>query len=398
MEEPRERVKRDILDIVSYCINCRFCLPSCPLFEITKGNITQGASGITQALYYAVKWGEADKETINELRDILYSCTTCKNCELACKSLSTAVKLVDAIEKGRQLLIEEMRGPMPEQKRALESSERYGNPYGMLPAERKDWMKGLNVPNFSREEGLEFLFYVGCTAPHDARVQDMTIAIIQLLKKAQVRFGILEDEVCCGCPSLRMGEELLFQDLCEKNVNQFKSLGVKQIVTLSPHCFDTFLNRYPKQEMQGVKIQHYSQFLADLIEQKRLIFNSGIKKKVTYQDPCYLGRHNDIYEKPRRVLNSIPGIEFVEFGRARDDSLCCGGGGGRMWTDFDAEEERLANIRVREALEVGAEILVTACPFCLINMEDGVKSVNVEDSLKVKDLAELVVEALPYLE
>lgn len=394
MEEAKERVKRDILDILSYCINCRFCLPSCPLFEITKGNVSQGASGITQALYYAVKWGEADKETINELRDILYSCTTCKNCELACRSLSTSVKLVDAIEMGRQLLIEEMRGPMPEQKRALESSERYGNPYGMLPAERKEWMKGLNVPNFSREEGLEFLFYVGCTAPHDVRVQDMTRAIIQLLRKAQIRFGILEDEVCCGCPSLRMGEEVLFQDLCEKNVNQFKSLGVKQIVTLSPHCFDTFLNRYPKEEMQGIKIQPYSQFLADLIEQKRLIFNSRIEAKVTYQDPCYLGRHNNIYEEPRRVLKSIPGIKLLEFGRSRDDSFCCGGGGGRMWTDFDAEEERLANIRVREALEVGAEVLVTACPFCLINMEDGVKSVNVEDSLKVRDLAELCVEAL----
>jgi len=394
VEEAKERVKRDILDILSYCINCRFCLPSCPLFEITKGNVSQGASGITQALYYAVKWGEADKETINELRDILYSCTTCKNCELACRSLSTSVKLVDAIEMGRQLLIEEMRGPMPEQKRALESSERYGNPYGMLPAERKEWMKGLNVPNFSREEGLEFLFYVGCTAPHDVRVQDMTRAIIQLLRKAQIRFGILEDEVCCGCPSLRMGEEVLFQDLCEKNVNRFKSLGVKQIVTLSPHCFDTFLNKYPKEEMQGIKIQPYSQFLADLIEQKRLIFNSGIEAKVTYQDPCYLGRHNNIYEEPRRVLKSIPGIKLLEFGRSRDDSFCCGGGGGRMWTDFDAEEERLANIRVREALEVGAEVLVTACPFCLINMEDGVKSVNVEDSLKVKDLAELCVEAL----
>ncbi|GAG82203.1 unnamed protein product, partial [marine sediment metagenome] len=267
--------------------------------------------------------GEADKETINELRDILYSCTTCKNCELACRSLSTSVKLVDAIEMGRQLLIEEMRGPMPEQKRALESSERYGNPYGMLPAERKEWMKGLNVPNFSREEGLEFLFYVGCTAPHDVRVQDMTRAIIQLLRKAQIRFGILEDEVCCGCPSLRMGEEVLFQDLCEKNVNQFKSLGVKQIVTLSPHCFDTFLNKYPKEEMQGIKIQPYSQFLADLIEQKRLIFNSRIEAKVTYQDPCYLGRHNNIYEEPRRVLKSIPGIKLLEFGRSRDDSFCC---------------------------------------------------------------------------
>jgi len=393
-QEIKAKLKKDILDILGYCINCRFCLPSCPRFDITAGDISQGASGITRALYYTVKWEETDKEILNELRDILYSCMTCKNCEIACKNLSTATKLVDAIEKGRQLLIEEMIGPMPEQKRALESLERYGNPYGMLPSERKDWMKGLNVPNFSKEAGAEVLFYVGCTAPHDAAVQNMAKAFVKLLEKAQVRFGVLEDEVCCGNPSLKMGEVSLFENLCEKNLNQFKSLGIKHIVTLSPHCFDTLANRYPQEAIQGIKVQHYSQFLADLIEQKRLVFNSRIEKKAAYQDPCYLGRHNDVYDAPRKVLSSILGAKFIEFPRSRADSLCCGGGGGRMWADFEAEVERIANLRVKEAIEIGVEIIVTACPWCLINIVDAVKSVNVEDKLRVKDFAELCVEAL----
>ena len=392
MEQSKETLRKDILSTVGQCINCRFCLPSCPLFEITKDNVAYGGSGIIQSLYWAVKWGETDRETLVELRDIVYSCTTCRNCELACRLLSTGVKLVDAIEKGRQLLIEEMVAPMPDQKAALEFSERYGNPYGMLPVERKDWMKGLNVPIFSK--GSEVLFYVGCTAPRDPLVGNMARSIAQLLKRAQVRFGILEDEVCCGCPSLRMGEELLFEDLRQKNLDRFKSLGVRHILTLSPHCFDTFVNEYPKEATEGIKIQHYSQFLADLIDQGKLVPKNKIEEKVTYQDSCYLGRRNDIYDVPRKVLNGIPGVKLVEFGRSREDSLCCGGGGGRMWSDFEAEEERLANIRVREALEVGAEIIATACPFCLINIEDGIKSVNVEDSLKVKDLAELIVKAI----
>ncbi len=388
-----EELKESILDVVTNCVKCRFCLAACPLFDITEGWHSQGAAGIICSLYTALRWG-AEGEFKETLRNLLFSCTTCKKCVLACQETSVGVDLLDAICKGRQLFIEEMIGPMPQQKKALEFSERYGNPYGMLPSERTEWMKGLGVPNFSRGAGLEVLLYIGCTAPHDSRVADVARAVIQLLKKAQVQLGILEDEVCCGCPAARLGEQLLFEDLTQENLNQFKSLGVKQIVTLSPHCFDTFINKYPKEEMQGIKIQHYSQFLAELIEQERLVSRSGIEKKVTYQDPCYLGRHNDIYEEPRKVLNSIPGIELVEFRRCKADSLCCGGGGGRMWADFEAERERLANIRVREALDVGAEIIVTACPFCLINIEDGIKSVNVEDSLKVKDLAELMLEAI----
>lgn len=394
-EDINVKLKEDILDVMSYCINCRFCLPACPLFEITTGDISNGASGITRSLYYAVKWGETDREVLNELRDILYSCMTCRNCEMACKNLSTGTKLVGAIEKGRELLIEKMIGPMPEQKKALISLQLYGNPNNILPSERKAWLTNLNLPTFSTE--TEILLYIGCTAPYDLEAQDMGMKLVQLLKKAEVRCGIFEDEICCGRPALEMGEMGeggLFEVICEKNVEQFQSLGVKHIVTLSPHCFDTFLNRYPKEVMQKIKVQHYSQFLADLIDQGQLILGTRIEKKVTYHDPCYLGRYNDVYDEPRRLLKSIPGLELEELSRAKADSLCCGGGGGRMWADFDAEVDRLANIRVKEALESGAEIIVTACPWCQINMVEGVKSVSVEDSMKAIGLAELCVQAL----
>jgi len=391
-EVTEEDLKKDILETMSYCILCRFCLPSCPLYQITPDGITQGASGITQALYHATKWGIEDKEILNELRDLLFACTSCKSCEIDCAKFGSAMKLVDIIEKGKQILVEEMIGPMPEQKRALESLYSYGNPYGVPSSKRKAWLKELNVPSFSKESDV--LFYLGCTAPNDFDAQNIARALVQLFEKAQIRFGILEDEICCGNPSLKMGERGLFEEICEKNLKQFKSLGVRHIVTLSPHCFDTFLNRYPQDAIQGIRVQHYSQFLAELIKQKQLSFKTRIEKKITYQDPCYLGRHNDVYDAPRNILHGIPGLKFVEFPRAREDSLCCGGGGGRMWTDFDAEVERLANIRVKEGLEAGAEIIVTACPWCLINMVDGVKMVNVEDSMEIKDLAELCVEAL----
>jgi Fe-S oxidoreductase len=388
----REKLKSDILDILGYCINCRFCLPSCPRFDITAGDVCQGASGMTRSLYYTVKWGLIDKETLNELRDILYSCMTCKSCEVACKNLSTGTKLVDAIEKGRQLLIEEMIGPMPEQKKVLESLYKYGNPYGLSSSKRKAWLNEINIPGFSKEK--EILLYTGCTASNDFNVQPIVGSLMQLLQKAKINFGTLEDEVCCGYPSIKLGEKGLFEEICERNLGQFKSSGVKHIITISPHCFNTFSNIYPKEAMEGMKVQHYTQYLDDLIKKKQLVFNKKIEKKVAYHDSCYLGRYNNIYIEPRRVLKSIPGLEVVEFRKNQDNSICCGGGGGRMWSDFESETERIANLRVKEALSVGAEMVVTACPWCLINLIDAVKEVNVEAKLAVKDLAELCVEAI----
>lgn len=407
MEENEEELKQAVLDVAAYCIKCRFCLPSCPLYEITQhsdgeniptgvmeGEVSHGASGILLALYHVVKWEIRDKETLTDLRDILFSCTTCGNCELACDRFATGVKILDAFHKGRELLVEGGIGPMPNQRKPLESLFRYGNPYGMSPSERRDWMKNLGAPIFSHRGEFDFLFYIGCTAFNDPRVGDTARAVIKILNKAQIDFGILEDEICCGCPALRLGDRLLFEDICQKNLSQFSSLEPKQIITLSPHCYDTFVNEYPQEAMPGIKVQHYSQLLAELIEQGRLAFKSGIEEKVVYQDPCYLGRHNDIYDEPRKVLNNMPGIKLEEFKRTKQDSLCCGGGGGRMWSDFNAEESRIANIRAKEGIEAGANVLVTACPFCLINLDDAVKSVNVEDLLKVKELAELVAQRI----
>lgn len=388
-----EELKRNIIDIAANCITCRFCLPSCPLLEITDGWESQAATGIIRALSTAVKWG-IEKENKDALRDLLFSCTSCRNCVLACKEKSVGVDLLDAIRKGRQLCIEEMIGPMPQQGKALDLLARYGNPYGNLPSQRTDWAKGLDIPKFSKEANLEVLYYVGCTPSYDVRVQNVARALVQLLTKSQILFGILEAEGCCGCPADRMGETGLFQLLAEKNLEQFEALNVEQIVTTSPHCYDTFVHLYSKEMNKKIRIEHYTQFFLDLIDQGRLSFGNRIEKKVTYHDPCYLGRHNNIYEEPRKILRSIPGIELVEMKRSRANALCCGGGGGRMWTDFSAEKKRLSAIRAKEAFDTGAEILVTACPFCLINMEEGVRLINVEESLQVKDIAELMLDAI----
>jgi len=393
MQDPELELKEKILDTVSQCMNCRFCLPACPLFEITEDSVSGGASGIIRALYWLLKWNESDRSTLTELRDVLSSCTTCRNCEVACETLSTGVKLVDAIEIGREWLIEKMIGPMPGQKSVLEHSERYGNPYGILPGDRKEWMKGLGVPQFSAAEGHELLFYVGCTAPHDPLAGNMARAIVKVLQIAGISFGIIEDELCCGCPSKRVGESLLFDDLAQKNLEQFKKLGVRHIVTLSPHCYNTYAREYPADQMVNIKVQHYTQLLEELLNDGRLMLRNPVNKTITYHDPCYLGRHNGIYDAPRKVISTIPEIRFVEFERCRENSLCCGGGGGRMWADFEREQDRMANIRVRDALSLGVDTIVTACPFCLINMVDAVKSVGAEDKIVVKDLAEVVSEA-----
>lgn len=388
----QNNLKEEIVDVLKYCINCRFCLPSCPLFNITSGEISHGASGITRSLYYAVQWGLEEKETLTELRDILYGCTTCGSCELACKNLSTGTKLMDAILKGRELLIEKQIGPMPEQKKVLDSLYKNGNPYMVTAKKRKATIKGLNLKEFSAT--TEVLLYLGCSTTIDQDVQKTAVALAKILDSANISYGILDDEYCCGEPSLKMGETGLFEEMYEKNLNLFKKHGVKKIVTMSPHCFDTFTKKYPQDKMAGIEVKHYTQLLANLVEKKQLQFSKPIESRVVYHDPCYLSKSNTIWEEPRNVIKSIPGIELIEFNDNRADSLCCGGGGGRMWTDFSAENGRLANIRVKEAMDKKAQVLVTACPWCFINMNDGIKVMNAGDKLEVLSLAELCAQAL----
>ncbi|OPY71856.1 MAG: Anaerobic glycerol-3-phosphate dehydrogenase subunit C [Syntrophorhabdus sp. PtaU1.Bin058] len=386
--ESGNELKRDILEIVSKCVKCRFCISQCPVYEVSDGWVTQGGSGITQSLYYGIKLGRIDKD----LRDILMRCTTCRSCEIICDRLMAGVKLVDAIKMGRRLLLEEEVPPIREQQKALENLQIAGNPYGMQPSKRTAWAADLDVKRAGEAPGSDVLYYVGCTPSYDDRVKAVARSIVKILKEAHVDFAILEDEKSSGDLALTMGEYGLFELLAEENLGRIQKPGFKTIITTSPHDFNCYLKEYPE-EMRKIEIRHYTQFLAGLIEQGEIRFTHRINKKVTYHDPCYLGKHNGIYEEPRKILKSIPGVELVEMQRNRDNSLCCGGGGGRMWVDF-LEEPRLAEVRILEAIDAGAELLATACPFCLVNFEDAIKSLNKENVIAVKDIAEIAYEAV----
>jgi Fe-S oxidoreductase len=236
------------------------------------------------------------------------------------------------------------------------------------------------------------LYYVGCTPAYDPRGQQVARALVRVLQAAEVNFGILgEHENCCASEVRRLGEVGLFEMLVEENTGLFHELNVGQMFTTSPHCFNVFKNDYPK---SGMQVQHYTQVLAGLVERGALKFTGKLEKTVTYHDPCYLGKHNGIFDEPRAVLKSIPGLKLIEMDRSREKSLCCEGGGGRMWLEGTNPNVRLAQLRVQEALATGAEILATACPFCLLTLDEAVKHVQAEEKIRVMDIAELAAAAL----
>jgi len=221
----------------------------------------------------------------------------------------------------------------------------------------------------------------------------VAVSTVNVLKKAKVDFGILgPEESCCGESVRKVGEEELFKSLREHNIEVFKQHGVNKILVSSPHCYHSFKNEYP--EVGGnFEVIHMTQFVADLIEAGKIKPKKSLAKKVAYHDPCYLGRHNNIYDEPRRVLESIPGLELVELPDCREDSLCCGGGGGRIWLETK-KEERFSDLRLEQALEVGAEVLAIACPYCMLNFDDSLLSMNKEGVLEIKDIMELVSEVI----
>jgi len=389
VNQNQNELKSDILEIVSKCVKCRFCFTQCPVYEVSDGWVTQGGSGLTQSLYYGIKFGRID----TQLRDILMRCTTCRSCEIICERLMSGVNLVDAIRKGRELLLEEEITPIREQQKALESLQTVGNPYLKQASKRTVWAEGLELKRLDQTPDKNaVLYFVGCTPSYDVRVQKVARNIAEILEKAGVPFGILEEEKCSGDTALVMGEWGLFEDLAAENIKLFKKAGVSTILTTSPHDYNSFLKDYPK-EIQNIKIMHYTNYFSQLLDEEKLSFKKKFERKVTYHDPCYLGKHNNIYDYPRSLLKMVPGLELVEMERNRENSLCCGGGGGRMWVEFD-EAVRLAEIRVQEAIDTGSQILATACPFCLINFEDALKVMDKEDQLKIMDVAEILSESL----
>ncbi len=365
------------------CYQCGKCTGGCPVSLKSKLNIRrlmiEGILGKTS-------------DRINEKVE-LWDCTTCKTCTLRCPR---GLKPMDLIIGMRGALVEE--GHIPKTIiEAMESVYKHGNPWGKPKNKRTEWIKSLlediKVKDFSQGDRAEFLYFVGCTASFDPRIQEVAKALVSILRQAEVDFGILgNEEQCCGNEIRRMGEPGLFETLVEENIKRFESHQIEHIITMCPHGFNALKNEYPRGKFD---VLHTTQLLAKCLEEGKLTFKREIKKVVTYHDPCFLGKQNDIFDDPRILLNAIPGLTFKELDRSRERSLCCEGGGGRMWVESSSDTgKRLAEIRVKDAVDLGAEILATACPFCLLTLEDAVKTSGHEERLRVMDVAELVAGAL----
>jgi Fe-S oxidoreductase len=266
-----------------------------------------------------------------------------------------------------------------------------GNPFNEDRKTRADWAEGLNVKTFA--EGMDVLYFPCCYCSYDPRLKKVAQATVKILQKAGVDFGILgSKENCCGESIRRTGNEEVFKKLAKENIKTFVDNGVKKILVSSPHCYHTFKNEYPDFKV-NFEVIHVSQYLSGLVNEGKLQITKEYGKKITYHDPCYLGRHNGVYEEPRGVLKKIPGLELNEMPESREDSLCCGMGGGRIWAETE-KHERFSNLRVEQAIELGAEEVVTSCPYCITALEDSRLVMNHADDIQIKDITEILQEVI----
>ncbi len=361
------------------CFQCGLCSGICPSIAITP---PENQRSVRRMLHQG-NLGLIDFEN----KDI-WTCATCGACVDRCPH---GVDIMDFMESLRKIIVKLGVGYLPKSlHRAMGNLTAVGNPFGEAPENRGAWATDLGVKPFTRD--MELLLFLGCYAGYDPQVRKVAHAIIHTLKKAGIRFGILgSKESCCGESVNKVGNEDLFRKLAERNIRTFTENGVTTVLTISPHCYSTFKNEYPRFEGH-VEVIHYTQYFAELIEEGRLKFTKEVDKKVTYHDPCYLGRHNNIYDEPRQILNSIPGVELVEMPSSRENSLCCGGGGGRMWVDNE-KDTGFSYVRMQQAIKTGASILAVACPYCMLNLEAS-NLANNGNTIGVKDIAELVLEAI----
>jgi len=281
----------------------------------------------------------------------------------------------------------------------MRNLENAGNPWGLPASTRLAWTEGLpfDVRVVGRGSQIpadvEYLFWVGCAGASDDRARASTRAVAELLHTAGVEFAVLGPlETCTGDPARRMGNEFVYQQLAQQNVATLQSVGARKIVASCPHCFNTIAREYP-QIGGDFEVVHHTELLATLVAEGRLQAASAVDSSVTYHDPCYLGRHNGIYDAPREVLKAIPGLELVELSRHHEDSLCCGGGGGRMWSDTPVAE-RFSVQRINDACAQGAQALATACPYCVLMLTDSLGTVGKQDTLEVVDLGELLARSV----
>jgi Fe-S oxidoreductase len=364
-------------EVFKLCFQCGLCDAVCPWNKVRAFSmrkiIREAAFGLSEI----------------EGEDI-WRCTTCGTCPAQCPR---GVKQIDISVALRRVATEYEIFPasVKSARTARASLISEGNPLQGDRKKRSDWAKDLSVKTYT--EGMEVLYFVGCYLSYDPRMKKVATATANILKKAGVDFGILgSQENCCGESIRKTGSEEVFKRLARENIKTFIDNGVKKVIVSSPHCFHTFKNEYPE-FMVNFEVIHMSQYLLELINAGRLELTGEYPKKVTYHDPCYLGRHNDVYDEPRDLLNKVAGLELVEMEDSGKNSLCCGGGGGRIWMDTP-QEERFSDIRLKQAKATRAQILATSCPYCITNFEESRLNLEYEDILEIKDITEIVNDML----
>jgi Fe-S oxidoreductase len=376
---------KEVLDLIKetggesfkLCYQCGLCDVVCPWNRVRTFSMRK--------LIRQATFGLTEIET-----EEMWRCTTCGRCPQQCPR---GVKQIEVGVSSRRIATE--YGVFPTAVKPIRtisgSLVGEGNPLSEERAKRANWAEGLSVNTFT--EGMDILYFPGCYLSYDPRLKKVARATATILNKAGVDFGILgTKENCCGESIRKTGDEDVFKLLAKENIKTFIDNGVKKILVSSPHCYHTFKNEYPE-FMVKFEVIHISQYLFELIGEGRLALTKEYGKKVTYHDPCYLGRHNGIYDEPREVLKKIPGVELNEMPESREDSLCCGGGGGRIWMETP-KGERFSDLRVEQAIGVGAEVLVTSCPYCISNFEDSRLTLDVTEKIEVKDITEIIGELL----
>jgi dimethylglycine catabolism B len=371
---------------LQHCIQCGNCSGICPLGFAMEFPPSKMIAALRAGIYSDVTTSES-----------VWMCIACSACTTACPRLIPITQNLMARTKEELILA----GKVPsELQSALEYSQRYGNPLGESPRKRAEWVEkaGVEVPILGRENPeVDVLWFVGDYPSYHPNVIPSTIAFAKILNALWVKFGILGNSENSDGDSQRLaGEHGLFEMLAEKNAKAFGKFEFKQIVTTDPHAFNAFKNSYPEMGIT-YPAKHYTQFLAEKKDQLAGLLTKEVKARVTYHDPCYLGRVNQVFDEPRMLINLVPGVELVEMPHNRQNSLCCGGGGGGMWMDgyqWEKTHMRTSEWRVREAVSVGAEILVVACPYEKPRFEDAVKVIKQAEGLKVMDLSELLLSAM----
>jgi Fe-S oxidoreductase len=364
-------------DAFKRCFQCGLCDAVCPWNKVRAFSMRKLVREATFGL------------TEIESEDI-WRCTTCGRCPQQCPR---DVKQIDSGVALRRVATE--YGVFPKPVKAVRTISAslmdQGNPFGEEREKRANWAEGLSVNPFT--EGKEILYFPGCYLSYDPRSKKVARATAAILQKAGVDFGILgSKENCCGESIRKTGDEALFKRLARENIKTFVDNGVKKILVSSPHCYHTFKNEYPEFRV-NFEVVHISQYLHQLVQEGRLALSGEYAKKVAYHDPCYLGRHNGIFEEPRNVVKKVPGLELKELPESRVDSLCCGGGGGRVWMETQ-KGERFSDLRLEQAIGVGAEVLATSCPYCITMFEDSRLTLNVTEEIEIKDITEIIAEAI----